>query len=171
MRIGEVLALSKDCIDLEKNTITVYRTLTRDTKNNIVIGNHTKTFVRTTHVDKGKHTFPMTQQVRNLIIKILNYKNKNIYNLLFWDYHNRTFISYNELNSWLRRINEKYHICSENLHTHRLRHTFVTRCIEKGISLSVIQEIVGHVQSISITFDTYTSVSNDFITQELQKLI
>ena len=171
MRIGEVLALSKDCIDLDNNTITVYRTLTRDTKDNIVIGKHTKTFVRTANVDKGKRTFPMTQQVRNLIIKILNSKNKNIYNLIFWDYQNSTFISYNELNAWLRRINEKYHICSDNLHTHRLRHTFVTRCIEKGISLSVIQEIVGHVQSSSITLDTYTSISNDFIEQELKKLI
>ena len=171
MRIGEVLALSKDCIDLDNNTITVYRTLTRDTKDNIVIGKHTKTFVRTANVDKGKRTFPMTQQVRNLIIKILNSKNKNIYNLIFWDYQNSTFISYNELNAWLRRINEKYHICSDNLHTHRLRHTFVTRCIEKGISLSVIQEIVGHVQNSSITLDTYTSVSNNFIEQELKKLI
>lgn len=171
MRIGEVLALSKDCIDLDNNTITVYRTLTRDTKDNIVIGKHTKTFVRTANVDKGRRTFPMTQQVRNLIIKILNSKNKNIYNLIFWDYQNSTFISYNELNAWLRRINEKYHICSDNLHTHRLRHTFVTRCIEKGISLSVIQEIVGHVQSSSITLDTYTSISNDFIEQELKKLI
>lgn len=171
MRIGEVLALSKDCIDLDNNTITVYRTLTRDTKDNIVIGKHTKTFVRTANVDKGRRTFPMTQQVRNLIIKILNSKNKNIYNLIFWDYQTSTFISYNELNAWLRRINEKYHICSDNLHTHRLRHTFVTRCIEKGISLSVIQEIVGHVQSSSITLDTYTSISNDFIEQELKKLI
>ena len=171
MRIGEVLALSKDCIDLDNNTITVYRTLTRDTKDNIVIGKHTKTFVRTANVDKGKRTFPMTQQVRNLIIKILNSKNKNIYNLIFWDYQNSTFISYNELNAWLRRIKEKYHIYSDNLHTHRLRHTFVTRCIEKGISLSVIQEIVGHVQSSSITLDTYTSISNDFIEQELKKLI
>ena len=171
MRIGEVLALSKDCIDLDNNTITVYRTLTRDTKDNIVIGKHTKTFVRTANVDKGKRTFPMTQQVRNLIIKILNSKNKNIYNLIFWDYQNSTFISYNELNAWLRRLNEKYNICSDNLHTHRLRHTFVTRCIEKGISLSVIQEIVGHVQSSSITLDTYTSISNNFIEQELKKLI
>ncbi len=171
MRIGEVLALSKDCIDLENNTITVYRTLTKDAKDNVIMGQHTKTFVRTSNVDKGKRTFPMTQQVRDLIIKTLNYKSKNIYNLLFWDYQNSTFISYNELNAWLRRINEKYSICSENLHTHRLRHTFITRCVEKGISLSVIQEIVGHVQSSSITLDTYTSVSNDFITQELQKLI
>ena len=171
MRIGEVLALSKDCIDLEDNTLTVYRTLTRDDKGNVVMGKHTKTFVRTVGIDKGKRTFPMTQQVRDLINKILTSKNKNIYNLLFWDYQNCTFISYNELNAYLRRINEKYHICSTSLHTHRLRHTFVTRCIEKGISLSVIQEIVGHVQSSSITLDTYTSISNNFIEQELKKLI
>lgn len=29
MRIGEILALSTDCINLEENTITVYRTLTK----------------------------------------------------------------------------------------------------------------------------------------------
>lgn len=29
----------------------------------------------------------------------------NTYNLLFWDYENNTFISGNEINSWLDRIN------------------------------------------------------------------
>ena len=48
MRIGEVLALSKDCIDLKNNTITVYRTLTQDKNYHVIIGDHTKTYNKTT---------------------------------------------------------------------------------------------------------------------------
>lgn len=170
MRIGEVLALSKDCIDLKNNTITVYRTVTLDKNNNFVLGEHTKTYKKSTNVDKGKRTFPMTHKAREIIKKVLSNKIINLNNLLFYDYENNTLITRTEINSYLNRINEKYSICAENLHSHRLRHTFVTRCFESGINLKTIQAIVGHTNGSSITLDVYTTVSNDFIATELEKL-
>lgn len=38
-----------------------------------------------------------------------------------------------EINSYLHRKNKKYNICSSSLHSHRLRHTFITRCVEKEL--------------------------------------
>ena len=54
LRIGEVLALSDDCIDYRKNTLTIYRTLTQDENYNMIMGKTTKTETskRTLLIDK-----------------------------------------------------------------------------------------------------------------------
>ena len=170
MRIGEVLALSNDCIDLENNTLTVYRTLTQDSNYHSKMGEHTKTYKKRIGIDKGKRTFPMNNNVKTIITRILKNKTTNIQGLLFWDYKKNTYITPSEVNSYLRRINKKYDICLDSLHSHRLRHTFITRCVECGMFPKVIQNLVGHVEGSSITSDIYTSISNDFIQQEFKKL-
>lgn len=177
-RIGEILALSTDCIDLKNNTLTIYRTITRsyDLVGNKrierrVLGEHTKTFVKKTGIDKGRRTFPMTKNVQNVISDILTCRIDNKYNLLFYDYIHNSLVCDNSVNSFLTRLNLKYHITTDSLHTHRLRHTFITRCQEKGLSLPIIQNLVGHVEGSSITTSVYTSISLDFISQELKKLM
>lgn len=169
MRIGEVLALSKDCIDLNNNTLTVYRTITRDSNDKVILGEHTKTYNKKTGIDKGKRTFPLSSKIKSLLETQLKNKITNIHNLIFWDYRKNTFITDGEINSYLNRLNNKNKI-SDNLHTHRLRHTFITRCQEKGIPLVVIQSLVGHVEGSSITNNIYTSVSLDFMKQEIKKI-
>ncbi len=170
MRIGEVLALSNDCVDLKNNTLTVYRTLTQDKNHKIIMGEHTKTYKKFMGIDNGKRTFPMNSNVKQLILKILSYKTSNINGLLFWDIQNNTYITPSEINSYLKRINKKYDITNSSIHSHRLRHTFITRCVEKGMNFKVLQTLVGHVDGSSITYNTYTSVSNDFMEQELKKI-
>lgn len=173
MRIGEILALSKDCINFKNNTITVYRTITRNIHGKAILGEHTKTFDKKTGIDNGKRTFTMKPNVKEIIQKIYSNKITNINNLLFWDYDKNFFITDGEVNSYLTRLNNKYKILdnpNETLSTHRLRHTFITRCQENGVSLPVIQKIVGHVKGSKITNNIYTDVSLDFITKELKKI-
>lgn len=170
MRIGEVLALSKDCIDLKQNTLTIYRTLTQDDNFHVIMGEHTKTYKKSIGVDKGKRTFPMNNKVSLLIKNILSSKIDNINGILFWDYKKDFYVTPCEINSYLKRINEKYQITSSSIHSHRLRHTFITRCVENGINQKVIQNLVGHVKGSTITSDVYTSVSDEFMIKELQKL-
>ena len=173
MRIGEVLALSKDCINLKNNTITVYRTITRNIHDKVILGEHTKTFDKKAGIDNGKRTFTMKPNVKEIIQEIYSSKITNINNLLFWDYDKNFFITDSEVNSYLARLNDKYKILdnpNETLSTHRLRHTFITRCQENGVSLPVIQRIVGHVKGSKITNNIYTDVSLDFITKELKKI-
>ena len=163
MRIGEVLALSKDCIDLKNKTITVYRTLTRNLKEQVIMGETTKTG------DDGIRTFPMTEIVQKIITEIMKNKICNIYNLLFWDYEKSNFVTPSQIDSYLSRLNKKYKI-ADNISSHVLRHTFITRCVENGMFIKTIQKIVGHKPNSSITVDVYTSISNDFILKELEKL-
>ena len=170
MRIGEVLALSKDCIDFKNNTLKVYRTITRNLNDKIILGEHTKTYNKKTGIDAGKRTFPISPKIVKILKKQTGKNLTNIHNLLFWDYDHNTFITDGEINSYLKRLNLKHKI-TENIHTHILRHTFITRCQEKGLPLVVIQALVGHVEGSTITNDIYTSVSVDFMKQELDKLM
>ena len=172
-RIGEILALSKDCINLKNNSITIYRTITRNKNDKVILGQHTKTYCKKTGLDKGRRCFPMQPKVRKLIEEILANKITNMHNLLFWDYSKNRIITDGMINSYLSRINKisPNESITDALSTHRLRHTFITRCQEKNLSLAVIQSLVGHVQGSTITNDTYTSVSLNFIQQELEKMI
>ncbi len=169
-RIGEILALSRDCIDLKNNTIHIYRSLTKNTKGEIILGKHTKTFCKKTGIDSGKRTFPMKPEVRKIITEILNSKITNIHNLIFWNYTKNTFIKPYSINSYLYRLNNSRHICNFSLSSHNLRHSFITRCQEQGMPLVVLQSLVGHVEGSSITNNIYTSVSIDFMKQELDKI-
>lgn len=160
LRIGEVLALSRENINLKENTLTVERSLTRDKNDKVILGKTTKT-------KKGKRVIYLNKNSKLLLNKILNCKIANIYNLLFYDYENNFFITPNEINCFLQRLNEKEKIC-KHIHTHMLRHTYATRCIEAGMSAKVLQQNLGH-KKIQTTLDTYTSVFNKFNQDENKK--
>ena len=51
-----------------------------------------------------------------------------------------------------------------------LRHTFATRCIEAGISMPVLQKLMGHA-NIQTTINTYGDIYNYYQNKETQKYI
>lgn len=53
-------------------------------------------------------------------------------------------------------------------HLHDLRHTFITRCAESGVNVTVCQQIVGH-STADMTLNVYTHVMDEFKRKELQK--
>lgn len=170
MRIGEVLARTKDDIDKNKTKLHIHNTLTEDENQNVIIGEHTKTYNKSTRNDDGERFFPISKEIKQIIDEELSKKVTNIHNLLFWDYEKNTFISDSEINAWLRRINEKYHICEETLHNHRLRHDRITQWKECGMDMSAIQYLVGHVEGSSITSDVYIDISQDFAFKQYEKV-
>lgn len=145
-------------------------TLTRDKNSNTILGKHTKTYNKRTGVDKSKRVININNETLQIIQEQLNQKITNIYGLLFWDYTDNTFVKYYEINSWLKRLNEKYKITDMDLSTHNLRHTYITRLREKGVDMKVIQYLVGHVEGSSITDNVYTSLSDEFIENEFKKI-
>lgn len=56
-----------------------------------------------------------------------------------------------------------------NFHPHSIRHTFATRCAERGVDVKVAQKILGH-SNITITMQIYQHVSDSRMTEELKKL-
>lgn len=55
------------------------------------------------------------------------------------------------------------------MHTHTLRHSFATRCIENGMKPKTLQKILGH-SNISTTMDLYVSVTDEEKRSEMNKV-
>lgn len=53
-------------------------------------------------------------------------------------------------------------------HLHDLRHTYITRCAESGVNVSVCQQLVGH-STPQLTISVYTHVLDDFKRREASK--
>lgn len=136
---------------------------------NIILGEHTKTFNKQTGIDEGERYFPLSFDLKEIMEEELSKKETNIYKLLFWDYKNNTFVSGNEINSWLDRINKKYKISSKKIHNHRLRHDRITQWKEAGMDMEAIQYLAGHVEGSTITTDVYIDVSQEYAFNELEK--
>lgn len=170
MRIGEVLARSQDNIDKENRKLCINNTLTEDENGNTILGEHTKTYNKTTGIDEGKRNFPISNEIDEILKEQTKNKITNIYGLLFWNYEDNTFITPKEINAWLRRLNAKYEI-TDKLHNHRLRHTRITRWKEQGIDMNAIQYLAGHVEGSEITDKVYIDVSEEFAFKQLENAI
>lgn len=79
--------------------------------------------------------------------------------------------------NYTKRINVNYELHRilkkefniTDISTHSLRHTFGTRCIERGMAPVVVQKLMGHTD-ISVTLNTYTSVFDKFKQSEIDKV-
>lgn len=58
---------------------------------------------------------------------------------------------------------------ADGIHVHCLRHTFATRGLENGISMRVMQDLLGHA-TFKETADTYSHVLPDTREEEMKKL-
>ncbi len=72
MRIGEILALSSDDIDIDNKIIHINKTLTKDKNDKTIVGKSTKTY-------SGTRDIPITELIINIFSDGANRQNETFF--------------------------------------------------------------------------------------------
>lgn len=160
MRIGEVCALTWEDIDFAENIIHVRTTVTRVKKGSGNSGTHL--VIDRPKTQSSLRDIPITSVLLPLLITMKQHSNSK-----FVLSDNGSFIS-------PRTYEYRYHKLLERcgippVRYHALRHTFATRCIEVGVDVKSLSEILGHA-NVSITLNTYVHSSMDLKRKQIEKL-
>lgn len=159
LRIGEICALTWEDFDLVNNILYVRSTISRIRN---PLGKGTTLIVDTPKTASSIRAIPFSNELRNILVSI---KKQSVSSFVVSD--KPGFIS-------PRTFEYRYHKLMKieqlpDLNYHALRHTFATRCIECGVDVKSLSEILGH-SNVSITLNTYVHSSMNLKRAQLDKL-
>ncbi|MGN0317032.1 MAG: tyrosine-type recombinase/integrase [Lachnospira sp.] len=160
LRIGEVCALAWSDIDFTNCTIYVRHTISRvkagtaDARTELIL-DEPKTV-------SSKRIIPIPSPLLPILLEYRNHS-KSAFVVSDKD----SFVSPRTYESRFHKVLNDCHI--EDINYHALRHTFATRCIEAGVDVKSLSEILGH-SNVSITLNTYVHSSLEMKKSQLEKL-
>lgn len=161
LRIGEICALRWEDIDFAEKVLHIHSTVSRIESDN-TDGSKTKLIIDFPKTKSSYRDIPIPEKLYFLILEKSN--------LSFSKY----VISDNDCFMNPRTFEYRFHrhlnecgIKSVNFHV--LRHTFATRCIEAGVDIKSLSEMLGH-SNVSITLNTYVHSSIEQKRKQLEKL-
>lgn len=161
LRIGEVCALSWDDIDFKNKVIKIRHTVAR-VRNDDGTKKLTKLIIDGPKTQSSARDIPISTSLLPIL--------EEAHMLSVSSYvisENAQFTSPRTYEYRYHRLLDKSGIASVNYHT--LRHTFATRCIEAGVDVKSLSEILGH-SNVGITLNTYVHSSMDLKRTQLEKL-
>lgn len=161
LRIGELCSLKWSDIDFDKSLLCVNRTIQRISAN---AEPKTKIIITEPKTNASVRTIPIPKFLLQILIekKPLS-TDEDIYFLTGTKKYIEPSNYYAKYKRWLRKLN----IPSYTFHT--LRHTFATRCIEKGFDAKSLSEILGH-SNVNITLNRYVHPSMNLKRLHMEKL-
>lgn len=189
MRVGELCALTWDCIDLESGTITINKTL-KYMREKTDEGIHYD--INSTKTKASEREIPMLAEVKEAFKqqkefqKAMGYKS-NItirgYKDFVFTTSERNPIYPDYVNLEIKRIvtthnnEEKKKTEKENREAfflpmfspHITRHSFASRCYEADVQVKTTQVVLGH-KNVKTTLDIYTHCSEDKIKKDISQL-
>lgn len=181
LRQSELLALTWDDIDFEKNILSVNKIAKYQKIINREGTGENKIIVQTPKSISSIRKVPIPQTLANILKqhraelnkkKLLVGKSFNSKNLIFYnpkgDYYSGKLIYYyftKSINDINKTIKNKLPVIT----FHDLRHTYATRLFELGENPKTVQELLGH-SNISITLNIYTHVMDETKQNTVNKL-
>lgn len=162
LRIGEICALSWEDIDLSNRLMHVRHTVVRVRHENngrlmtkqIIDEPKTKTSLR---------KIPLNSDLMSILSRMAPKATSKYVVSKCADFVSPRTYEY--------RYCRVLQICGiSHINYHALRHTFATRCIEAGVDVKTLSEILGH-SNVSITLNTYVHSSMELKRSQLEKLV
>lgn len=161
LRIGEVCALSWDDIDFKNRIIRIRHTVAR-VRNDDGNGEITRLIIDKPKTPSSVRDIPIS----TTLLPILQ-ETQKLSASSYVISENMQFMSPRTYEYRYHKLLERSGIPAVNYHA--LRHTFATRCIEAGVDVKSLSEILGHA-NVSITLNTYVHSSMDLKRSQLEKL-
>lgn len=156
LRIGEVCALRWE--DISTNTIHIQRTMQRlkgDSSKTEIVTLPPKTSSSDRVIPIPKALLPIIEQYRKPSGNVLVQGNGNIV----------------EPRLLQRKFKKLITACGlEKASFHALRHTFATRCIEVGVDVKTLSELLGHAD-VKTTLNKYVHSSLELKQNSIDKLL
>lgn len=161
LRIGEICALKWSDIDFKKAILKVNSTVSRvksDEENN----SKSKLIIDTPKTQSSIREIPIISQLMTPLMFL--YETQNSEYVISTE---TSFVSPRTFEYRFHTVLKKCGISSFNYHV--LRHTFATRCIEGGVDIKSLSEILGHANA-SVTLNTYVHSSIERKRELLEKI-
>ena len=182
LRTGELIGLTWDCIDWDKRTLTVNKTLefrhkdqnwragppkTINSYRTIPLTNRAVEILRAVEEikDARKQSEELNQTLTFMDRRTGRMSTMNLRDLVFINYRTGMPSKNSSYDTHLYKLCNKAgikHFCM-----HALRHTYATRAIERGMQPKVLQKLLGHA-SIKTTMDRYVHVTDDSLAQAVE---
>ena len=161
IRIGELCALRWEDISLEKETITISKTMQR-VKDYSDSGNKTKIVIDTPKSLSSIREIPIPKFLVGILMEHAQGKQG-----FFLATEKSPFTEPRTMQNHFARVTKLLGLQDANFHA--LRHTYATRCIEAGVDAKTLSEMLGH-SSVNITLERYVHPSFDLKRESANKL-
>lgn len=158
LRIGELLALTWDDVDLKKGTLSV----TKSCHDSWGQNKYVKVF-DTTKTASSERVIPLPKQIVS-ILKLVKRQTCGRFVVVGKSEYGAQIRSYQRTFGHLLKI-----LNIEHRSFHTLRHTFATRAIEVGMDVKTLSEILGH-RNPSVTLRRYAHSLIEHKTEMMNKI-
>ena len=159
--LGEICSLAWNDIDMNKRVIHVRHTVARIRSSSSA--GSTILVIDTPKTKASKRDIPISSTLLPILLKLKTLSSKG-----FLLTGTNEFIKPRTFEYRYHKILDDCGITSVNYHA--LRHTFATRCVEAGVDIKSLSEILGH-GNVSVTLNTYVHSSLEMKRNQLEKLV
>lgn len=163
LRVGEVCGLRWENIDLENGIIHIDSSVERIKNINKENGSSkTVLILSDTKSDTSNRTIPISNILQKILLKNKQNNNRFVIEGKTYPYADPRTLQY----AFKKCLKE----CElPEINYHALRHTFATRCVEAGVDIKSLSEILGH-SNVNITLNTYVHSSLEQKKLQIEKL-